>query len=57
MSAEIEATAALLDKNILDRINEVLSDETRAVFYTVCRQQIDPKFSTPGLGNSNYPNP
>eukprot|EP01032_Pedospumella_encystans_P008971 gene8971-10591_t len=57
MSAEIEATTNLLDKNILDRINEVLSDETRAVFYTVCRQQIDPKFSTPGLGNSNYPNP
>eukprot|EP01032_Pedospumella_encystans_P010343 gene10343-12095_t len=57
MSAEIEATTNLLDKNVLDRVNEVLSDETRAVFYTVCRQQIDPKFSTPGLGNSNYPNP
>lgn len=58
MSAEIEATENLLDKNILDRIVEVLSDESKEVFYTVCRQQIDSKLSpnagagglTPPLG-------
>jgi len=45
MSAEIEATANLLDKHILDRIVEVLSDESKEVFYAVCRQQIDSKLT------------
>lgn len=45
MSADIEATENLLDKNTLDRIEEVLSEETKQVFYAVCRQQVDSKLS------------
>jgi hypothetical protein len=33
----------MLSKAILDRILEVLSDESKEVFYAVCKHQIDPR--------------
>lgn len=43
ISAEPAATQGMLSKAILDRILEVLSDESKEVFYAVCKHQIDPR--------------
>ena len=41
ISAEVEATESMLHKETLDRMLEVLSEESRSVFYALCKKQID----------------
>lgn len=47
MSAEVAATEALLDKPALEHMLEVLSAESKEVFFAICKQQIEESLIPP----------